>query len=111
MRGASRVSRMPRNVILTGFMASGKTTVGRVLARMLGWRFTDLDRVVERRAGRSIPALFRRRGEQAFRRLEHEAIRGLRRRRGWVVAAGGGAPVVPRNRPWLRRAGRVVWLR
>ncbi|MEK7474531.1 MAG: shikimate kinase [Candidatus Coatesbacteria bacterium] len=108
---ARPAAELPRNVILTGFMGSGKTTVGRVLARRIGWRFLDLDREVERRAGMSVAAIFRRRGEEAFRAAEYAAIRGLCRRRCRVVAVGGGAPVSARNRAWLRRAGLVVWLR
>lgn len=100
----------PRNVILTGFMGSGKTSVGRRLAALLHWRFVDVDRLVERRAGRSIRALFRARGERAFRDLEHRVIRGLPGLRRRVIATGGGAPVFSRNRAWLRRAGLVVHL-
>lgn len=59
----------------------------------------------------TVSAIFRRRGEAAFRDAEHSAIRGLCRVAGRVVAVGGGAPVFPRNRAWLRRAGLVVWLR
>ena len=99
------------NIILTGFMGSGKTTVGRRLAARLGWRFADLDRLVERGAGTSVGEIFRRRGEVAFRRLEHRAIRSLARRRSTVVAAGGGAPAYPPNRRWLRAAGLRVWMR
>jgi len=100
-----------RNIILTGFMGSGKTTVGRLLARRLGWRFTDLDRSIERRAGASVAAVFRDRGEAAFRDLEHRALRDLERTSRRVVAVGGGAPVFPRNRRWLRAAGLVVYLK
>jgi len=108
---ARRNANRPRNIILTGFMGSGKTTVGRELARRLGWRFVDLDHEIERRARMSVAGLFKRRGEPAFRELEHSAIRGLYRRCRCVVAVGGGAPVFPRNRRWLMRAGLVVWLR
>src|SRR5688572_17904314 len=102
---------IPRNVILTGFMGSGKTTVGRRLAARLGWRFADLDRMIERRAGLPVGEIFRRRGERAFRRLEHRVIRSLARRRGWVIAAGGGAPTYAPNRPWLKAAGLRLWMR
>ncbi len=98
------------NIILTGFMGAGKTTVGKVLARRLGWRFMDLDRVIERKAGMSVKALFRRRGEPAFRVLEYRAIRELAGFSRRVVATGGGAPVLARNRVWLRRAGLVIYL-
>jgi shikimate kinase len=104
---------MPRrgdNIILTGFMGSGKSTVGRALARRLGWRFLDLDRAIARRAGRSVAAIFRARGEAAFRRMESRAIRSLKSLSRRVVATGGGAVVAPANRSALRAAGRVVYL-
>src|SRR5574341_237737 len=59
---------------LTGFMGSGKTTIGRLLARHLGWRFVDLDTLIEERAGLSIPAIFERLGELAFREMEYDAL-------------------------------------
>lgn len=99
------------NVILIGFMGCGKTVVGRALARRLGWRYVDVDRLVERQTGRSIRTLFRTRGELYFRDREHRAIRGLTRFSRRVIAAGGGAPVFPRNRRWLWRAGHVVYLK
>jgi shikimate kinase len=100
-----------RNIILTGFMGCGKTTVGRIMARRLGWIFLDLDREIERRAGMSIPAIFRGWGERAFREMEHRAIKGLVWRTRVVAAAGGGAPMTARNRAWLKRAGAVVYLK
>jgi shikimate kinase len=100
-----------RNIILTGFMGCGKTTVGRLLARRLGRKFADLDREIEMREHRRIPAIFRESGEGAFREMEFRAIRGLVRRKDLVVAVGGGAPVFPRNHRWLKRAGMTVYLR
>lgn len=99
------------NVILIGFMGCGKTVVGRALARKLGWRYVDVDRMVERQTGRSIHGLFHARGEPYFRDREHRAIRGLIRFSRRVIAAGGGAPVFSRNRRWLWRAGHVVYLK
>lgn len=102
--------RLPRNVILTGFMGSGKTTVGRRLAARLRWRFVDLDRLVERRAGMPVTEVFRRRGERVFRRIEHRAVRSLARCRRCVIAAGGGVLTYAPNRPLLKAAGLRVWL-
>src|SRR5262245_15013490 len=99
------------NLVLIGFMGSGKTTVGRALAAITGRRFVDLDRLVVRRAGATVARLFRERGERAFRRLEAAAVRALHGRGGLVIAAGGGAPVWPETRRALRRAGVVIWLR
>jgi shikimate kinase len=101
----------PANIVLTGFMGSGKSSVGRSLARLLGWRFRDLDSVIAKRAGMGVAALFARRGEKAFREMERRAISALRYGRGAVVATGGGAPMRALNRAMLRRAGLVVYLK
>ncbi|HEY6445512.1 MAG TPA: shikimate kinase [Acidobacteriaceae bacterium] len=78
-------------IILTGFMGAGKTTAGALLAVRLGWRFVDSDRVVEERAGMNIAAIFERRGEPEFRRLEAEVIRETTQDEHIVLALGGGA--------------------
>jgi len=99
------------NIILIGFMGCGKTTVGRLLARQMHRRFLDLDCLIARRAGMSINAIFRGRGEGGFRELEHRAVRSLRGLRRRVIAAGGGAASHARNTPWLKAAGIIVYLR
>lgn len=81
------------------------------MARRLGWKFVDLDSLVARREGASVAAIFRRRGEAAFRSAESAAIRGLIRLKSRVISVGGGAPVSAQNRAWLRRAGHVVYIR
>jgi len=81
----------PRLIILTGFMGSGKTTVGPILARLLGWSFVDADDVIAAEAGCTIPELFRRDGEAAFRERERAAIARLVNRDSLVLALGGGA--------------------
>lgn len=68
---------LPGRVVLVGFMAAGKTSAGRALARRTGYRFVDLDEEVERRAGRTVPQIFREEGEAGFRRLEAEVTRAL----------------------------------
>ncbi len=97
-----------RNVVLTGFMGTGKSTVGKLLAKRLGYCFSDLDALIVGRAGISINEIFERYGEQRFRELETEAIRFLCGVSGRVVATGGGAVIAPRNRELLRKAGLVV---
>lgn len=82
---------MPRRIVLTGFMGSGKTTVGPMLAGRLGWKFVDADDVIEAEAGCTIPELFRRDGEAAFRERERTAIARLAGRDALVLALGGGA--------------------
>ena len=81
----------PRRIVLTGFMGSGKTTVGPLLARRLGWSFVDADDVIAAEAGCTIPELFERHGEAAFRERERAAIARLARGDGLVLALGGGA--------------------
>lgn len=81
---------LPRRVVLVGFMAAGKTSTGRALASRTGYRFVDLDEEVERRAGRTVPEIFRDEGEAGFRRLEAEVTRELDPGGGAAGAAGPG---------------------
>jgi shikimate kinase len=81
----------PRRIVLTGFMGSGKSTVGPRLARRLGWSFVDVDDVIAAEAGCSIPEIFTREGEMAFRSLEHATIKELSVGEALVLALGGGA--------------------
>lgn len=101
---------LPARVVLVGFMAAGKSTVGRRLARRTGYGFVDLDRVVEELAGRPVPEIFREEGEAAFREMEARATRELDDRREVVVAAGGGWMARPELRDRWTGAVRV-WLR
>lgn len=98
------------HVILTGFMATGKTAVGRRLADRLHRPFLDLDERIERREGRSIREIFAEQGEEGFRRIERETVADLRVDRPSVIATGGGTFVDVANRRILRRLGIVVCL-
>lgn len=80
-----------RRIALTGFMGSGKTTVGPLVAQLLGWEFVDVDDVIAAEAAKTIPEIFRSEGETEFRRRERETIKKLARRDGIVLALGGGA--------------------
>jgi shikimate kinase len=80
-----------RRIVLTGFMGSGKSTVGPLVARKLGWRFVDADDVIVADAGMPIHAFFARHGEAAFREHEHATIARLAQQDGLVLAMGGGA--------------------
>ena len=95
-------------VAIVGYMGSGKTTVGRALARALGCEFVDLDRAVVKRAGRRIPEIFAESGEDHFRSLEHQtlldALEGHSRS---VIACGGGVVVRHDNRALLREVATV----
>lgn len=99
------------NIVLTGFMGTGKTTIGQALAVRLGWRYLDTDLEIERRAEMSIPEIFARHGEEHFRNLERQLCRELISRQGTVIATGGGMPLDPENRKLLNSSGVVICLR
>ena len=93
-------------------MGAGKTTVGRRLARRLGWRHVDADTRIERTTGRSIPDIFATDGEAGFRTIEHDVLETLLRVPGrTVVSTGGGAVLSAANCALMRERGNVVWLR
>jgi shikimate kinase len=98
------------SVFLIGPMGSGKTAVGRHLARALGLPFHDSDSEIERRTGVDIPFIFEKEGEAGFRQREREAIEALTRLPGIVLATGGGAVLLPENRRHLAERGCVVYL-
>jgi shikimate kinase len=87
----NRQSTPPSRIVLTGFMGSGKSTVGPLIAARLGWQFVDVDNVIEAEAGAAIAEIFARHGEPAFRDLEHATISRLATGEGLVLALGGGA--------------------
>ena len=96
------------NIILMGFMGTGKTVVGKAVAAALGMRYIDTDLMVEAEAKKSIPVIFETEGEQAFRKYETEAIRRVAHLKGYVVSTGGGAPMLGENLTNMKRAGMVV---
>jgi len=98
------------NLILIGYRATGKTTLGRLLAERLGWEWADADVEIEHRAGKSIARIFADDGEPAFRDLEAAVIAELCRRQRLVLATGGGAPLREESRRAMRQSGSVVWL-
>lgn len=101
---------MPPNIVLIGFMGTGKSTIGRALARRLDWRFVDTDLVIEKVAGIDIPTLFLEEGESAFRDREATAILGISAGERQVIATGGGAVLREENVAALRGNGVVVLL-
>lgn len=109
-----------RKLILTGFMAAGKSATARALSSRLGWRLIDSDRIISARAGKSIAAIFAEDGEARFRKLEREVIREIAQDRRRcpqcgepmpaIVAAGGGALVDDNNYRALAAAGVIIGL-
>jgi shikimate kinase len=98
------------NVVLIGFMASGKSAVGRRVARRLGYRYLDTDRFIESELGCTIAELFATKGEAHFRALESRLARRLKALSNTVIATGGGMPISPGNLDALKQAGTVVFL-
>jgi shikimate kinase len=98
------------NIILTGFMATGKSAVGRRLAAILGRRFVDTDELIAHRQGCSVADIFRDHGEACFRKLEAEVTKELSKEKDLVVATGGRMLLDPGNAEVLGRTGRIFCL-
>jgi shikimate kinase len=92
-------------------MGAGKSTVGRRLARRLGWKFIDLDDEIERREQQSVAEIFRQNGEPHFRNLERVCLQDLSSARKAVIALGGGAFIDEKNRDVTEKTGLTVWLK
>ncbi len=101
---------MKTNIALIGFMGTGKTAVGQLLAKKLGRKFVELDLLIERKAGKSIPEIFQQDGEIAFRELEIEATRKIAQEKYSVIACGGGLVLNKINIDRLREGARIVYL-
>src|ERR687894_1934633 len=100
----------PRRIILIGLSGTGKSTVGRLVARRLGWMSGDTDDQIVSLDGREIPQIFRDEGEDFFRKIERQAVSQLSKGDKWVIATGGGAVLDPVNRERLWRNSFVVHL-
>jgi len=99
-----------KNIILVGLMGVGKTTVGKALAKRLGWRFLDTDQEIEAKTGVSIPVIFEIEGEDGFRNREARALGDVIHLENAVIATGGGIVLREDNRAQLLRSGLVVYL-
>lgn len=100
-----------RNVVLIGFMGTGKTSTGKMLAQRLGCAFIDMDVKIEEEAGMTIPEIFAQFGEDHFRQLEHELAVKLSSRRNAVISTGGGTVKNPANVEALKSSGVMVCLK
>ncbi|MCI9156526.1 MAG: shikimate kinase [Lawsonibacter sp.] len=107
----SELQRDRANLVLVGMPGCGKTTVGMELARIAKRPFVDLDDEIVRLAGKSIPEIFRKHGEPAFRALERKVLADVCDKNGQIIATGGGAILRKDNRTVMRRTGRVYFLR
>ena len=100
-----------KNIILIGFMGSGKSTVGKELAKSMGMTFIDMDGRIEDDEGCKISEIFANKGEEHFRVLENKLIYRLSKETGQVVSTGGGIVTFNKNLKLLKKAGKVVFLR
>lgn len=98
------------NIVLCGFMGSGKTVVGRELAKIMGVKFVDTDELIEKEQGVAIKAIFATHGEDYFRDLEYEMCKKVAQMKGAVVSTGGGAMTFARNVEAIKQGSKVVFL-
>lgn len=98
------------NIVLCGFMGSGKTVVGRELAKIMGAKFVDTDELIEKEQGVAIKAIFAAHGEAYFRDLEYEMCKKVAQMKGAVVSTGGGAMTFARNVEAIKQGSKVVFL-
>ncbi len=102
-----------RNIILVGFMGSGKSSIGRLLHQSLGYQLIDTDRAIEEQTGKTITDIFSQEGETTFRDLETNLLKELTSAKTskHIISTGGGMVCRPENRALLRQLGFVVWLK
>lgn len=101
---------MGKNIILTGFMGTGKTAVGKILAKKMEKEFIDTDKIIEEREGNRIVWIFQVKGEKYFRKKEEEVIEEVSQRKDCIIATGGGAIVNERNYRNLKKNGIIICL-
>ncbi len=95
---------------LTGFMASGKSTIGPMVANTLGWNFVDLDKEIENRENRKINKIFEIDGEDYFRQKETEILKVISKGENLIISLGGGTLIVKENREFIRKHGNLIFL-
>jgi len=101
---------MIKNVVLIGFMGTGKSSSGRMIANQLGFKFVDMDKAIEQKWGMTIPQMFEQHGEVFFREKEKEMCREVANRKSVVISTGGGTVKDPENVAILKRTGKIVCL-
>ena len=98
------------NLYLVGFMGSGKSTVGKIIAYKTGYKFVDIDKLIEERENKTIPQIFKEYGESYFRQLEKHIIQEFTEKSGYIVSTGGGLGADIENMKKMKKSGTVVWL-
>lgn len=101
---------MIKNVVLIGFMGTGKTSSGKMIANQLGFKFIDMDRAIEKKWGMTIPQMFEQHGEAFFREKEKEMCREVAGKKSVVISTGGGTVKDPDNVAILKQSGKIVCL-
>ena len=99
-----------RNIVLTGFMGTGKTAVGHAVARQLGREFIDMDEQIEKAAEVTVSDIFAEDGEDAFRRMEQDVCSNLSEKQGLVIATGGGTLIDHESRELMMKTGTIICL-
>ncbi|MDR1324206.1 MAG: shikimate kinase [Candidatus Margulisbacteria bacterium] len=99
------------NIILIGFMGSGKTSTGRILAKQLGYKFFDTDQIIEQKNGLTCAKIFAQRGEEFFRKQETAVLKELYGLTNSIIATGGGIVLSAENRDFLKNLGAIVYLK
>lgn len=100
-----------KNIVLIGFMGTGKSSVGKIVAKRLNLKFLDIDSIIEKTTGMKISEIFARFGERRFRDLESEVVKLVSSKEGAVISTGGGVVVREKNIETLKRTGVVFWLK
>ena len=98
-------------IFLVGYMGCGKSTLGREMARRLGYEFVDTDNFIEEQQGKKISAIFAEEGEDYFRKLEREAVKSLKGRDNVIVSTGGGLPCFNGNMELMNEMGFTVFIK
>lgn len=96
-------------IVLCGFMGCGKSSIGRRLARLLSWEFTDMDAFIEEHEGMTVSEIFAQKGEGEFRKMETEAVKALMKKDNIIVASGGGTVMNPKNVEEIHKGGGVIY--
>ena len=102
---------MKNTIYLTGFMGSGKSTVGPILANTLGWDFYDLDKVIEEKTKRKIREIFEQKGESYFRKLETDTLKEISESKDIIISLGGGTIANKENLEILKKTGKIIYLK